>query len=296
MPSTTTPVWFITATSSGFGYELANAALQKGHHVIATARDPAKIKYLQEQGADTMALDVADSLPAIEKVAQDVMQKYGRIDYLINAAGYILEGTVEEATLDEVQRQFNVNVFGVVNTIRAFLPLMREQPVAAPGHPRATIATFGSLGSWKGGASYAFYSMTKVCMSSLAESLRDELEPFGIAVTAIEPGYFRTGFLKPGAKVSTQARLPAYEDEKTPSGQIRKNLVAFNGKQLGDVKKGADVIFDVLTASGSAEGKPLPVRVVLGSDCEGVIRDKCQSTLDLLDMWGGLARTTDTGN
>ncbi|KAJ5180492.1 short-chain dehydrogenase [Penicillium capsulatum] len=294
MSSPTTPVWFITAASSGFGYELAKTALNKGHRVIATARNPTKIQDLQEQGAETMALDVTDPIPIVEKIAQDAMQKYGRVDYLINAAGYILDGAVEESTAEEVQHQFNVNVFGTVNTIRAFLPFLRTQPMAAPDRPRATIATFGSLASWKGGPSYAFYSMTKACMSSLAESLHDELRPFGITATVIEPGFFRTGFLKSGARVSTQTRLPAYEDEKTPSAQLRKNLVVFNGKQLGDVKKGADAIFAVLTTSGPAEGKDLPVRVILGSDCESMLRDKCQSTVNLLDTWGSLARSTDS--
>lgn len=259
----TTPVWFITAASSGFGLEIARVALERGHHVIATARDPAKIQDLEKKGAYTIAFDVTSAYSEIEKVAQHAMEKYGRIDYLINAAGYILEGSVEEVTPDEAQRQFNVNVFGTTNTIRAFLPFMREQSLRDPGHPRATIATFGSLGSWRGGASFAFYGMSKACMSSLAESLRSELEPFHIAVTVIEPGYFRTGFLKPGAKVSAQARISAYEDEKTPSGQVRNALLAVNGNQPGDVKKGADTTVDILTASGPAKGKSLPPRIVL---------------------------------
>ncbi|KAJ5744562.1 hypothetical protein N7533_009432 [Penicillium manginii] len=288
-----TPVWFITAASSGFGFEIARAALERGHHVIATARDPAKLQDLEKKGAYTIAFDVTSSYPEIEKVAQHAVAKYGRIDYLINAAGYILEGAVEEVTPDEAQHHFNVNVFGTTNTIRAFLPLIREQPLPGSGRPRATIATFGSLGSWRGGASFAFYGMTKACMSSLAESLRIELEPFEIAATVIEPGYFRTGFLKPGAKISAEARIPAYEDEQTPSGKTRNALLAVNGNQPGDVKKGADTTVDILTASGSAKGRQLPPRVVLGSDCEATIRGKCESTLELLESWGPIARSTD---
>jgi NAD(P)-dependent dehydrogenase (short-subunit alcohol dehydrogenase family) len=130
-------------------------------------------------------------------------------------------------------------------------------------------------------------------MSSLAESLRIELEPFEIAATVIEPGYFRTGFLKPGAKISAEARIPAYEDEQTPSGKTRNALLAVNGNQPGDVKKGADTTVDILTASGSAKGRQLPPRVVLGSDCEATIRGKCESTLELLESWGPIARSTD---
>lgn len=244
-----------------------------------------------------LALDVSDSFDNLTKIARSAMRLYQRVDYLINAAGYILEGAVEEATPEEVQRQFAVNVFGTTNVIRAFLPHLRaqllpESPDGKPG-PRSTIAVFGSLGSWTGGASYAFYAMTKACMSSLAESLREELAPFGIQATVIEPGYFRTGFLSPGAKASTAARIPAYEDEATPSGQVRKGLQAHNGNQLGDVKKGASMCVDILTCSGVAEGRALPPRVVLGSDCVEAIRGKCQSTLELLDSWEPISVKSD---
>ncbi|KAL3475582.1 NAD(P)-binding protein [Aspergillus californicus] len=291
-----TPVWFITATSSGFGHDLASAALAQGHHVIATARDETKIQDLKDLGATTTSFDVTAPFAEIQKVAESAVAKYGRIDYLVNAAGYILEGAVEEVDPTEAFQQFNVNVFGTTNTIRAFLPYMRGQEplILSNGKQRrGTIATFGSLASWKGGASYAFYGMTKACMSSLAESLGAELEPFDIAVTVVEPGYFRTGFLKSGAKVEAALRIPEYEDERTPSGMVRGALAAVNGNQLGDVKKGAEVLVDVLTETGVAEGRRLPGRVVLGSDCEGAIREKCQGTLDLLDAWGGVARMTD---
>ncbi|KAJ5082634.1 hypothetical protein N7532_011677 [Penicillium argentinense] len=107
------PVGFITAASSSCGYQVAYAALQKGDHVIATARDPTKIQRLEKEGAYNLAFDHAFS-------------KYGRIDYLINAAGYILEGAVEEVTPDEAQRHYNVIVFGTTNTIRAFVPLRKD--------------------------------------------------------------------------------------------------------------------------------------------------------------------------
>jgi NAD(P)-dependent dehydrogenase (short-subunit alcohol dehydrogenase family) len=214
------------------------------------------------------------------------------VDYLINAAGYILDAAVEEATPEEVQRQFNTNVFGTTNTIRAFLPLMRKQELA-PSGTRGTVVTFGSLGSWTGGATYAFYSMTKWCMSGLAESLQPELSPFKIRATVIEPGYFRTGFLNAGAKVTSALRIPEYEDESTATGQVRRALVKFDGNQLGDVKKGAAVCVDMLTGTGVAEGKELPVRIVLGSDCEQTIRSKCASTMELLDEWAPVIRSTD---
>lgn len=290
-------VWFITGASSGFGREIALSALARGHRVIATARDVSKISDLKQEGAHVLTLDVSDDFGEVSKVAESAVSVYQRVDYLINAAGYILEGAVEEASPEEVHRQFAVNVFGTTNVIRAFLPYLRAQPVLGlqdvKSTTRATIAVFGSLGSWVGGASYAFYAMTKACMSSLAESLRDELAPFDIQATVIEPGYFRTGFLNPGAKVSTAARIAAYEDEATSSGQVRKGLQAHDGNQLGDVKKGASMCVDILTRSGVAEGRELPLRIVLGSDCVDAIRGKCQSTLLLLDSWAQISVKSD---
>lgn len=283
--SSDSPVWFITGASSGFGREIALSALQRGHRVIATARDVSKISDIKQKGAHTLTVDVSAPFSELADIAASAIQEYHRVDYLVTAAGYILEGAVEEASPEEVQRQFAVNVFGTTNIIRAFLPYLREQPALKNDGHRATIVVFGSLGSWVGGASYAFYAMTKACMSSLAESLREELAPFDIQATVIEPGYFRTGFLNPGARASAADRIPAYEDPSTPSGKVRKGLETLNGQQLGDVKKGASICVDILTSSGIAEGRELPLRVVLGSDCVTAIRNKCESTLELLDSW-----------
>ncbi|PHH93040.1 hypothetical protein CDD83_1742 [Cordyceps sp. RAO-2017] len=286
------PVWFITASSSGFGREIALSALQRGHTVIATARNPERIQDLAEAGAHVLAFDVTAPSFQIDDIAKRVFEQHGRVDYLINAAGFILEGAVEELTPDEVHQCFNTNVFGVINTIRAFLPTMRSQPLS-PSGIRATVATFGSLGSWEGGASYAIYAMTKACASSLAESLRLELLPFKIRSTVVEPGYFRTSFLNPGAMKQSQRRISAYEDKTTPSGEVRKNLGALDGTQLGDVKLGSRVIVDILTGTGAGEGKSFPVRVVLGSDCKMTIRHKCSTTTQLLDDWKAVIESTD---
>ncbi|KAN0083698.1 hypothetical protein V8E54_002786 [Elaphomyces granulatus] len=287
-----TPVWFITAASSGFGHEIVLSALSRGHKVIATARTLRKIDDLKSAGADTMTLDITAPLPELQAIVQAVEKKYGRVDYLVNAAGYILEGCIEETTPEETYRQFNTNVFGALNIIRAFLPLLRTQPLPESG-PRATIATFSSLGAWMGGPGCGLYVMSKASASMIAESLHPELSPFNIKVTAVEPGYFRTGFLKSDARVIAANHIDVYEDENTPSGQMKKILTAQNGQQLGDVKKGAKVLVDILTGTGVAEGKELPVRLILGSDCEAVIREKCNSTLGSLDEWGPIARLTD---
>lgn len=287
-----TPVWFITAASSGFGREIAFQALKHGHTVVATARNPSRIQDLADAGAHTIAFDVTAPLADIESLVKTIFSKYGRVDYLINAAGFILEGAIEEVSPQEVYDSFNTNVFGAVNTIKAFLPSMRAQPLGPTG-TRATIATFGSLASWGGGPSFGVYAMTKWCTSALAESLSPELAVLDIVATVIEPGYFRTGFLNPGAMMMAKKRVPAYEAAGTPTAQTRSALAVTDGKQLGDVKKGAAVIVDVLTQSGVAKGKKVPVRLVLGSDCEQTIRNKVASTVELLDEWKDITRSTD---
>jgi NAD(P)-dependent dehydrogenase (short-subunit alcohol dehydrogenase family) len=287
-----TPVWFITAASSGFGHELVLSALSRGHKVIATARTLKKIDDLKSAGADTMTLDITAPLPELQAVVRAVEKKYGRVDYLVNAAGYILEGCIEETSPEESYQQFNTNVFGALNVIRAFLPLLRTQKSPESG-PRATIAQFSSLGAWMGGPGCGLYVMSKAAASMIAESLRPELSPFNINVTAVEPGYFRTGFLTSNARVIAANHIDVYEDENIPSGQMKKVLTAQNGQQLGDVKKGVKVLVDILTSTGVAEGKELPVRLILGSDCEAVIREKCNSTLRSMDEWGPIARLTD---
>ncbi|KAF7541563.1 hypothetical protein G7Z17_g11919 [Cylindrodendrum hubeiense] len=285
-----TPVWFIAAASSGFGRELSLIALKRGHKVIATARKPSRIQDLADAGADTMAFDVTWPLSEIEALANKVFTKYGRVDYLVNTAGYILAGAIEEATPEQMYNLFNTNVFGTTNTIKAFLPGMRAQTKGANG-TRASVVTFGSVGSWRGGAGFPAYAMTKAAMSSLAEALRDELAPFDIVGTVVEPGYFRTNFLNPDVKVMTPI-LDAY-DEHTPTGQMRKALERTDGNQPGDVKKGCAVIVDVLTRTGVAEGKEIPVRICLGADCDAFIRKKCDDTIKLLDEWKEVNVSTD---
>jgi NADP-dependent 3-hydroxy acid dehydrogenase YdfG len=278
------PVWFITAASSGFGKYIALEALSRGHKVIASARKPSSIQDLKSAGAHTITLDVTDTLDNIKAIVADAYAQYGRIDYLINAAGYILDGAIEEASPEETFAHFNTNVFGALNVTRAVLPYMRARR-------SGVIALFGSLGSWRSGAGFALYCGTKWACSGIAEGLRPEVEPFGITALVIEPGYFRTGFLNPGARVSTQTRIKDYDDSAV--GQARGVLDQTDNKQRGNVEAGAKVVVDTLTRSGVAEGREIPLRLVLGSDAEGVIREKCESTVGLLDEWKDVVRSTD---
>jgi NAD(P)-dependent dehydrogenase (short-subunit alcohol dehydrogenase family) len=180
---------------------------------------------------------------------------------------------------------FNTNVFGMLSVCKAFIPYLR----ATPGEK--TIANFGSLASWHGGPGYALYTGTKWACSGISEALRAELEPFDIKVTVVEPGYFRTGFLKDNAQISSAARLDVYD--KTKVGQIRAGMSYMNGKQIGDVAKGSKVVVDILTHTGLAEGKDVPMRIAVGSDAPTAIREKLQATEALLGEWDSITTNTD---
>ena len=173
----------------------------------------------------------------------------------------------------------------MLNVSKAFLPYLR----ATTGH--RTISNFGSIGSWSGGAGYGLYSGTKWACSGISEAMRDELAPLGIAVTVIEPGYFRTGFLNAGTQVKSEKTIREYDE--TAVGKIRSRLNEVDNNQPGDVVKGSRVIVDILTESGVAKGKTVPMRVVLGSDCSAGIRDKLDATIKLLDEWEPITTRTD---
>lgn len=162
------------------------------------------------------------------------------------------------------------------------------------GHPGSVIATFGSIASWEGGPAYSYYAATKWAVSGFTESLRDEVAPFGIAAVVIEPGYFRTGFLNPGGG-NRLFIANAMRDEyrNTPVEAVRQALDAVNDKQPGDVVKGAKVVVDVLTRTGMAEGREVPIRLPLGTDGVQHISDKLKRTERLLKEWRDVAVTTD---
>ncbi|KAF2875227.1 estradiol 17-beta-dehydrogenase [Massariosphaeria phaeospora] len=289
MSTTTTapqpPVWFITAASSGFGKSIALEALSRGHRVIATARNTAKIRELKDAGADTLALDVTSPLADIEAVAKEANERYGYITHLVNAAGSILVGAVEETSPAEDLAHFSTNVFGMLNVSKALIPYLRATSGAK------TILNFGSIASWQGGAGYALYNGSKWACSGISEGLRHDVAPFDIAVCVAEPGYFRTGFLNAGAKVVAKREIDAYRG--TAAGQVRAVLDQVDSNQPGDVVKGCRVLVDVMTRSGVAEGKEVPVRIALGADSPPSIREKMAATEALLKEWEVITTATN---
>ena len=243
-------VWFITGTSTGFGRLLAEEVLKSGGKVIATARDRHKIADLVDQYPSTakaFALDVTNP-SQIETVASEAITHFGRIDVLVNNAGYGIAGALEEATEAEYMPVFNTNVFGLINVTRAFLPQFRKQ---RSGH----ILNLSSIAGLSGGAGWGFYNTTKFAVEGFSEALAAELAPLGIHVTVIEPGPFRTDFLGRSG-VEAALHIPDYD---ATAGKAREYLNTQSGKQAGDPLRAVHAMMAVI------ESPNPPVHLILGA-------------------------------
>jgi NAD(P)-dependent dehydrogenase (short-subunit alcohol dehydrogenase family) len=181
-------VWMITGASRGLGAEIAKAVLAAGEKLIATARDVQALAPLDSQeNLIAVSMDVTDEAQVKAGVGEG-LYRFGRIDVLVNNAGFGLLGAVEETTAPEVERIYRTNVFGLLNVTRAVLPIMRQQ---RSGH----IINFSSLGGFRASAGWGVYFSTKFAVEGLTEALYDELAPLGIHATVVEPGFFRTDFM-----------------------------------------------------------------------------------------------------
>ncbi|WP_064686637.1 SDR family NAD(P)-dependent oxidoreductase, partial [Rhizobium bangladeshense] len=178
--------WFITGASRGFGGLIAELALERGDNVVATARNAASIteKFGERQNLLAAPLDVTNEDQGCQAVERAV-ERFGRIDVLLNNAGFGLLGAVEEASSEEVERLYRTNVFGLLTVTRTVLPQMRKQK-------SGRILNISSIGGYRASAGFGVYCSTKFAVEGLSEALHAELLPLGIFVTVIEPGYFRT--------------------------------------------------------------------------------------------------------
>ncbi|KAK1221367.1 hypothetical protein PQX77_015836 [Marasmius sp. AFHP31] len=279
-------VWLITGTSTGLGRDLAIAALSRGDKVIATARRrsgslPQIDSDLKDKGAETLELDVTEPLDRLHEVAKKAIAFYGRVDVLVNNAGYVLVGAIEESTPEETYDQFNTNVFGALNVSRAFLPYMRERKTG-------TVVFVGSLGGWRDIPNAGLYASTKWAVRGLSETLHAEISPLGLRSICIDPGYFRTSFLSPDHRRSAVTKIPDYREL---TEQSEASLKAYNGKQLGDPQKAAQVTLNII--HGTEQGKPFPRNIQLGSDCYETAKEHCETALRNLEEWKEVSYSTD---
>lgn len=278
MTGTAQKVWFITGASRGFGLLTAQQALARGDYVVATARDPHSVTAALGEHAHLLALRLDVKLEAqAVTAAQQAVARFGRIDVLVNNAGYGLLGAVEEANAEEVRALYETNVFGLLNVTRAVLPVMRRQ---GKGH----VINISSVGGYSAYAGWGVYASTKFAVEGLSEALAMELAPLGIDVTVVEPGFFRTDFLDASSLISTRDRV---DDYAATVGAMREFAAGVNHQQPGDP---ARLALALLQLADSA--KP-PVRLQLGSDTVERVRAKNLFVETEMAQWLELAVSTD---
>jgi NAD(P)-dependent dehydrogenase (short-subunit alcohol dehydrogenase family) len=271
-------IWFITGTSQGFGRELVRAALQRGDNVVATSRSPEKVRVAFADAGDRLhaaAMDLGN--PAqIATVVDSAIQRFGRIDVLINNAGYGLLGAVEAASDAEIAKIFQTNVFGLLRVTRTVLPHMRRQR-------RGHIVNLSSIGGLVGLPGWGIYNASKFAIEGLSEALSLEVAPLGIGVTIVEPGPFRTDFLGESLAM-VQAHLPDYQQitEKTLNYQ-KENA----GVQAGDPARGAKAIVDAVTS------KNPPLHLLLGALAYQRATTKIDSLRKDFEAWRDVTLATD---
>ena len=271
-------IWMVTGASRGIGARITEAALAQGDAVVATARDAAALqqRFGHNDALLALQLDVTDEAQAARAVAA-ALDRFGRIDVLVNNAGYGLLGAVEEASADEVRRLYETNVFGLLNVTRAVLPAMRAR---RQGH----VINISSLGGYQSAAGFGLYCSTKFAVEGLTEALHAELAPLGIHVTAVQPGYFRTDFLD-AASLAVSPRI--LDDYAASAGQVRVAATQINHQQPGDPLRLAQALL-ALVASPTP-----PLRLPLGTDTLQTIADKHAFVERETAQWRGLAASTD---
>lgn len=271
---------FITGVSSGFGRAIAYQALQAGHKVIGTVRNPEDLKEFEainKSCAFGRILDVRNT-DDIKKVVAEVESTVGPVDVLINNAGYGHEGIMEESSMEEIRHQFDVNVFGGIAMMKAMIPFMRQRR-------QGRILNITSMGGYITMPGISDYCGSKFAMVGISESLSKELHPFNIYVTSVAPGSFRTDWAG-RSMVRTPRKIADYDELFDP---IRRAREEKSGNQLGDPIKAAHAILNLLDSDSP------PAHLILGSDALELIRGHLHRFNRDITTWEALTRSTDGG-
>jgi NAD(P)-dependent dehydrogenase (short-subunit alcohol dehydrogenase family) len=268
--------WFVTGASSGFGQAFCEHALQRGYNVVATARHVAALERLvavAPQRVLALALDVTCAQDAVASV-QSAVVRFGRIDVVINNAGYCVVGAFEETPDGELRAQMETNFFGAANITRAVLPVLRAQK-------RGSIVNISSLGGQLSFAGFSAYSASKFALEGVSEALAREVARFGIKVLIVEPGQFRTNLAG-----NSMRHMPVLEAYRAVIAETRNFARNMHGAQEGDPRKAAAAIEAALDSPNT------PLRLQLGADSIDAIRDHSESLLKDLAAWEAAGRAT----
>jgi NAD(P)-dependent dehydrogenase (short-subunit alcohol dehydrogenase family) len=272
------PVWLITGCSTGFGRELAKLVLERGWRAVVTARDPLKVADIAKGHDDralVLPLDVT-TRAQVDAVVTEANRRFGRIDALVNSAGYGYLAAIEEGEDEAVRALFETNVFGLIDMTKAVLPIMRKQR-------SGLIVNVSSIGGITSFAATGYYHGTKYAVEGISESLAIEVKPLGIDVLIVEPGPFRTNWAGPSIKQSATH----INDYAATAGERRKQTAARSGTQAGDPVRGAQAIIDAALSD-----KP-PLRLLLGNPALELARKKIDLMRSDFDGWESTTRGAD---
>jgi NAD(P)-dependent dehydrogenase (short-subunit alcohol dehydrogenase family) len=269
-------VWLITGVSRGLGRSIAQAALDHGDVVIGTSRN-GKSTLMGEAGkVHVLPLDVTDRDRIFSAIA-NAHSLHGRIDVVVNNAGYGLIGSIEETSIDELQHVLNVNFFGAVHVTQAVLPFLRRQ---RSGH----IVNISSIAGFSAPAGTGFYAAAKYALEGMSLSLRQELAPLGINVTLVEPGALRTDFLDESSMRYAVRQIADYD---STAGEARRKPPQLTGKQRGDPDRCAAAILQGVDAP-----EP-PIHLFLGSDALRRARSRVEQLTEQLALWQDLSNSSN---
>lgn len=272
------PVWFITGCSTGFGKELAKLVLARGWRAVVTARKVEEVQELVKDRSDdalALTLDVTDAAQ-VKAAVEEAEKKFGRIDVLVNNAGYGYLAAVEEGEDDAVRKMFETNFFGLVELTKQVLPGMRERK---SGH----IVNFSSIGGLVSFGATGYYHATKYAVEGISESLAIEVKPLGIKVIVVEPGPFRTDW---SGRSILESKTVLHDYDQT-AGERRKKTKEGSGKQVGDPVRAGEAIIKAV------ESNDPPLHLVLGKMALELAYKKLETVKKDLDTWKDTSLSAD---
>jgi NAD(P)-dependent dehydrogenase (short-subunit alcohol dehydrogenase family) len=266
-----TKIWYVTGASQGLGLTLVKKLLESGYQVAATSRNVQKLRESVGVVDAGRFLPLAVDLNNMECVDESIRQTlsvFGRIDVVVNNAGYGMAGTVEEVEEDEIRKIFDVNVLAVINVVKSVLPFLREQ---RSGY----IINIGSIAGLVGAPGWSVYAATKAAVAAFSEVLALDVKEFGIKVTVVEPAGFRTGFLEKDSLAYAESNIEGYQAVK----ETQRRYLAGNGIQPGDPGRASAILI------GLAESGDVPVHLYLGQDAYNRAAGKLAAMTAELEAW-----------
>ena len=275
----TSKVWFVTGASQGLGLTLVKKLLESGYRVAATSRKAQELKeavgVIDAERFLPLAVDL-HNLDSIDESIQQTIAAFGRIDVVVNNAGYGMAGTVEEIAEQDIRNIFDVNVLATIDVVKSVLPFMRKQ---RSGY----IINIGSVAGFAGAPGWSVYSATKAAIAAFSEVLALDVKEFGIKVTVVEPSGFRTGFLTKNSLAYIESKIDGYQAVK----DTQEQYLAANGKQPGDPERASEILLEL------AESEQSPLHLYLGQDAYNRASGKLAAMTAELEEWKSATISAD---